>query len=527
MVRCGGCKVTEANLGANEGVAALGRTALDSTTVVELRGIQRSFGGLKALKGVDLILRQGEIVGLLGENGAGKSTLVKILTGVIEPDGGQILVDGTVHRISNPRVARDLGISATYQEPAVFPDLDVAENVFAGRQLMKKGLVDWAEMYRRAEEVFVEIGIELDVRAPVYQLGIADRQLIEIAKSLISGARVLILDEPTSVLSSREVDSLFSLLRSLRTRGISLVFVSHKLDEVTALTDRVVVLRDGVLISERATADVSIPDMVRMMCGREVGDLYPTISRASGDVILEVTNLNRPGYFQNVSFNLCRGEILGLAGLVGAGRTELAEAIFGITPAQSGTMIIDGHPYMAKSPRHAISCGIAYLPEDRLGNGLVSGMRVPLNMTMTVWSSIANKFGRFRTRVMYRRAAGLAERVQLQAGRLNELTSSLSGGNQQKVVLGKWLATEPRILILDEPTHGIDVGTKAEVLGMVAELAKTGVAVIMISSELEEVRAMSTRLLVMREGSIVAAFETPVESHVILEAASGVVSGAR
>lgn len=520
----GGSKVTESIPGSSEGVTRPDDAPRGPTTVVELRGIQRSFGGLKALKGVDLTLRPGEIVGLLGENGAGKSTLVKILTGVLEPDGGQILVDGTIQRINNPRVARDLGISATYQEPAVFPDLDVAENVFAGRQPMKNGLVDWGEMYRRAMEVFVEIGIELDVRAPVYQLGIADRQLIEIAKSLISGARVLILDEPTSVLSSREVDSLFALLRSLRARGISLVFVSHKLDEVTALTDRVVVLRDGVLISERVTAEVSIPEMVRMMCGREVGDLYPTIMRNTGDVILEVQGLSRPGYFQDISFNLCRGEILGLAGLVGAGRTELAEAIFGITPAESGTMKIEGLPYAAKSARHAISCGIAYLPEDRLGNGLVSGMRVPFNMTMTVWSSIANRFGRFRTRVMYRRAADLADRVQLQAGRLDQLTSSLSGGNQQKVVLGKWLATEPRILILDEPTHGIDVGTKAEVLSMVAELAKSGVAVIIISSELEEVRAMSTRLLVMREGRIVATFETPIDSHVILEAASGVVS---
>jgi len=517
--------VSEPRVGGEESARNAHASSTNVTPVVELRGIQRSFGGLRALKGVDLTLLPGEIVGLLGENGAGKSTLVKILTGVLEPDGGQILVDGTVHRIANPRVARELGISATYQEPAVFPDLDVAENVFAGRQPMKNGLVDWGEMYRRAKDVFIEIGIELDVRTPVYQLGIADRQLIEIAKSLISGARVLILDEPTSVLSSREVDSLFALLRSLRARGISLVFVSHKLDEVTALTDRVVILRDGVVITESATSEIPIPEMVRMMCGREIGELYPTISRTTGEVIFEVKGLTRPGYFQNVSFSLCKGEILGLAGLVGAGRTELAEAIFGIVPAESGSMVLDGHPYSAKSPRHAIRCGIAYLPEDRLGNGLVSGMRVPFNMTMTIWGSIANRFGRFRTRVMYRRAAGLADRVQLQAGRLDQLTSSLSGGNQQKVVLGKWLATEPRILILDEPTHGIDVGTKAEVLGMVAELAKTGVAVVFISSELEEVRAMSSRLLVMRAGSIVAAFDTPVASHVILEAASGVLAG--
>lgn len=492
--------------------------------IVELIGIRRSFGGLVALSSVNLSLRPGEIVGLLGENGAGKSTLVKILTGVLEPDAGQILVDGVAHRISNPRVAREFGISATYQEPAVFPDLDVAENVFAGRQPTRRGLVDWRQIYQKSEEAFAEIGIDLDVRTPVYHLGIADRQLIEIAKSLISGARVLILDEPTSVLSSREVDSLFKLLRSLRERGISLVFVSHKLDEVTALTDRVVVLRDGALVAERATPDVTVSELVRMMCGREIGDLYPTLTRASGEVILEVKKLSRPGYFQDVSLSLRRGEILGLAGLVGAGRTELAEAIFGVVPAESGTMTLDGYPYEAKSPHHAVRCGIAYLPEDRLANGLVMGMRVPFNMTMTVWGRIANRFGRFRTRVMYRQASELAKRVQLQAGRLDQLTSSLSGGNQQKVVLGKWLATEPRILILDEPTHGIDVGTKAEVLGIVADLAKSGVGVIFISSELEEVRAMSTRLMVMREGRIVAELETPVDPHVILEAASGVLS---
>ncbi|MGO9964320.1 MAG: sugar ABC transporter ATP-binding protein [Acidimicrobiales bacterium] len=491
-----------------------------------MRDIRRSFGGLQALNGVSLSLFPGEIVGLLGENGAGKSTLVKILTGVVAPDSGQILIDGVAERVPNPRVARAFGIAATYQEPAVFPDLDVAENVFAGRQPTRHGLVDWREIYQRSAEVFAEMGVELKPHTPVYQLGIADRQLIEIAKSLISGARVLILDEPTSVLSSREVDALFGLLRSLRDRGISLVFVSHKLDEVEALTDRVAVLRDGSLVGVHPTKEVSLSEIVRMMCGREIGDLYPALTRLSGDVILEVKNLTRPGYFKDVSFSLRKGEILGLAGLVGAGRTELAEAIFGVTPAAAGTMTLDGYPYTARSPRHAVRCGIAYLPEDRLAHGLVMKMRVPYNMTMTVWSLIATRFGRFRARVMYRRSGELARRVQLQAGRLNQITNALSGGNQQKVVLGKWLATEPRILILDEPTHGIDIGTKSEVLGIVAALAASGVGVIFISSELEEVRAMSTRLLVMREGRVVAEFDTPVDAHVILEAASGLLNEA-
>jgi rhamnose transport system ATP-binding protein len=256
------------------------------------------------------------------------------------------------------------------------------------------------------------------------------------------------------------------------------------------------------------------------MVGRQIDELYPTPSRERGDVVLEVHGLSRRGYFQDISFYFRSGEILGLAGLVGAGRTELAEAIFGVNPAESGTMKLDGLPYVARSPRQAVRCGLAYLPENRLANGLVAGMRVPFNLTMPVWGRIASRLGRFRSKIMHRTAAELATRVQLQAGRLDQLTSALSGGNQQKVVLGKWLATEPRVLILDEPTHGIDVGTKAEVLAIVAELARSGVAVLFISSELEEVRAMSTRLLVMRAGRIVAEFETPVESHRVMEAAA-------
>jgi rhamnose transport system ATP-binding protein len=494
--------------------------------IVELVDIRRSFGGVRALRGVSLSVRSGEILGLLGENGAGKSTLVKILTGVLEPDSGKILVDGKPRRIANPRSARELGIAATFQEPMVFPDLDVAENIFAGRQPTRRGLVGWGQIYTDTEKVLSELGIDLDPRTQVYHLGIADRQLIEIAKSLASGARVLILDEPTSVLSNREIDSLFALLDALRARGIALVFISHKLDEVMAITDRTVVLRDGQLVAERRTAEVSVPELIRLMVGRQIDELYPTPSRGTGDVVLEVSSLTRRGYFEDVSLQLRRGEILGLAGLVGAGRTEVAEAIFGVVRADSGTMTMDGYPYVARSPRQAIRCGIAYLPENRLANGLVAGMRVPLNMTMSVWGRIAGLLGRFRTRVMYREAADLATRVQLQAGRLNQLTSALSGGNQQKVVLGKWLATEPRVLILDEPTHGIDVGTKAEVLAIVADLARSGVGVIFISSELEEVRAMSTRLLVMRSGRIVAEFETPVASDRILEAASGVAATA-
>jgi rhamnose transport system ATP-binding protein len=463
------------------------------------------------------------VLGLVGENGAGKSTLVKMLTGVLEPDQGHILVDGRPQRITNPRTAREFGIAATYQEPVVFPDLDVAENVFAGRQPTQRGMIAWGQIYSGTAEALDELGIQLDPHRPVYQLGIADRQLIEIARSLLSGARVLILDEPTAVLSSREIDRLFALLRSLRSRGVGLVFISHKLDEVMAITDRVNVLRDGELIAGQPTSDVSVPELVRLMVGRQIDDYYPTPPAGGGEVVLEVKSLSRRGYFEDVSFSLRRGEILGLAGLVGAGRTEVAEVLFGVQQADSGSVLLEGLPYVARSPRQAIRCGLAYLPENRLANGLVPGMRVPFNMTMSVWPKLAGRLGRFRSRLMYRQAAELAVRVQLQADRLDQLSSSLSGGNQQKVVLGKWLATQPRVLVLDEPTHGIDVGTKAEVLSIVAELARSGVAVIFISSELEEVRAMSTRLLVMRAGRVVAEFATPVESYRVIEAAAGAV----
>jgi rhamnose transport system ATP-binding protein len=505
---------------------AVGLVASGPPAVVELVDIWRSFGGVRAVSGVSLAIRPGEVLGLVGENGAGKSTLVKILTGVVEPERGQILVDGHPQRVANPRAARELGIAACYQEPMVFPDLDVAENIFAGRQPRRRGTVAWGDIYAGTAAVVAELNAQLDPHVPVYQLGIADRQLIEIARSLLSGARVLILDEPTAVLSSREIDTLFELLASLRSRGVALVFISHKLDEVKAISDRVAVLRDGQLIAEHPTADVSIGELIRLMVGRQIDEFYPTPPTPGREVVLEVKGLSRHGYFEDVSFTLHRGEILGLAGLVGAGRTELAEAIFGVYPADSGRMTLEGYPYVARSPRQAIRCGVAYLPENRLANGLVPGMRVPLNMTMSVWGRIAGHLGRFRSSVMNRRARELAQRVQLRADRLDQLTSALSGGNQQKVVLSKWLATDPRVLILDEPTHGIDVGTKAEVLSIVAELARGGVAVIFISSELEEVRAMSSRLLVMRDGLIVAGFDTPVESYRVLEAAAGAVSGA-
>ncbi len=477
------------------------------------------------MRAVDLELRAGEVLGVLGENGAGKSTLVKILTGVIPPDEGEILVDGEEQSFGNSREAHALGITATYQEPMMFPTLDVAENIFAGRHPTAHGIVRWNDLYAEAEAALEELGVEVDVRTPVFQLGIADRQLIEIAKSLSTGARVLVLDEPTAVLSSREIDRLFEIVRTLRSRGVALMFISHKLEEIREITDRVVVLRDGQRVAERSSKDVAVSELIRLMVGREISDLYPTRPSSPGDVMLEVKGLGRDGYFEDISFSVRRGEIVGFAGLVGAGRTELAQSLFGIDPIDRGEIKLDGLRFVPQSPRHAVKCGVAYLPENRLVNGLVPTMRVPLNMTMSIWPNLVNKLGVFRTREMHRRTREMAQRVELQAGRVNELVSTLSGGNQQKVVLGKWLAASPRLLILDEPTHGIDVGTKTEVLRIVSELASSGVAVMLISSELEEVRAMSTRLFVMREGRLVAEFDGEVDSHDVMQAAAGASEG--
>jgi len=495
------------------------------TTIVELRGISRSFGGVRALRGVDLTLRAGEVLGLLGENGAGKSTLVKIITGVISADEGEILVDGELTEFRNSRDARERGITATYQEPMVFPTLDVAENIFAGRLPTERGAIRWRDVHAAARQTLDELGVGLDPHTPVSHLGIADRQLIEIGKSLSTGARVLILDEPTAVLSSREIDRLFGIVRTLRDRGVALMFISHKLEEIREITDRVVVMRDGEQVAERDSGAVPVRELIRLMVGREISDLYPARPTNPGEVMLEVKGLSRDGYFEDISFTVRAGEIVGLAGLVGAGRTEVAQSIFGIDPIDRGEILLEGLRFRPRSPRHAVKCGVAYLPENRLVHGLVPTMKVPPNMTMSIWPKLVNRLAMFRTREMNRQASVLAERVQLQAGRLDQLVSTLSGGNQQKVVLGKWLAASPRLLILDEPTHGIDVGTKSEVLRIVTELARNGVAVLLISSELEEVRAMSTRLFVMRAGRLVGEFGCPVDSDTVMEAAAG-VSGA-
>jgi rhamnose transport system ATP-binding protein len=472
--------------------------------LVELRGISKSYGGVRAVSDVDLTIDAGTVQALVGENGAGKSTLVKILTGVVQADEGQVLIDGERVHIGDPQTAHRLGIVAMYQEPTVFPDLTVAENVFAGRHPRSVGrTVDWRAMRRQTQEILREFGVDIGPDTPVRGLGVADRQLLEIAKALSSSARLLIMDEPTAALSLHEVENLFGTVRRLRERGVAIVFISHRLDEAEAIADVVSVLRDGRHVVTRPTTEMAQAEIVRLMVGRSLDALFPKEDAEIGDVVLEAKALRRRGVFSDVSFQLRRGEIVGLAGFVGSGRTEVARALFGIDRLDRGELRIEGRPYKPRSPRAALRRGLAYLPEDRLQQGLVQPMSVARNISMAVLPRLTPG-GVIRPRRERRLARRFVDQLKIKATSVAQVVRSLSGGNQQKVVLAKWLAAEPRILVLDEPTHGVDVGTKADVHRTISHLATEGLTILLISSELPEILGMSDRVLVMREGRLVA-----------------------
>ena len=494
------------------------------TPVLVVDGATKFFGPVKALVNGSITLFAGEAHALLGENGAGKSTLVKILAGVHDADGGHITLDGRPVRFSSPIDAREAGVSVIYQEPTLFPDLSVAENIFMGRHPLRSGRrIDRSEMMRRSKEVFERLGVQMSPNRVARGLSVADQQIVEIAKAISFNAKIIIMDEPTAALSDVEVQRLFDVVATLRKEGTAIMFISHRLEEVFAMCQRVTIMRDGAFVKTAPIGDLTIDEVIFSMVGRDIVSLYGDHARTPGLNVLEVEHLTREGVFTDVSFTVRAGEIVGLAGLVGAGRTEVARGIFGIDRIDAGRVRLLGQTLKPGSPLAAMRAGIGFVPEDRRQQGLVMEMAIDRNASLASIHELS-RFGLIRRASERKLAAEWAARLQLTYGRFSNPVKTLSGGNQQKVVLGKWLATEPRILILDEPTHGIDVGTKAEVLGMVAELARSGVAVIIISSELEEVRAMSTRLLVMREGSVVAEFETPVDSHLILEAASGVVA---
>ena len=473
------------------------------TPLLELQHVSRSYGGVHAVSDVSFAIHAGTIHALVGENGAGKSTLVKVLTGIVQPDGGQLVVDGEARRIGDPQTAHRLGIVAMYQEPTVFQDLTVAENVFAGRHL-RTGLrvVDWKAMRRETARILGELEVEIDPDTPVRGLGVADRQLLEISKALSSSARLLIMDEPTAALSPNEVEHLFATVRRLRDRGVAILYISHRLEEVAALADVVTVIRDGRHIETRSSGELSQAEIIRLMVGRSLDQLFPKEEAEIGDVVFRAEGLSRAGLFSDVSFELRRGEIVGLAGFVGAGRTEVARAIFGVDPLDAGAVWIDGRRFRPRSARAALRRGLAYLPEDRIHQGLVQPMTISHNATMAVLPELT-PLGILRPRRELRLTRRFMEQLRIKATSPAQVVRSLSGGNQQKVVLSKWLAAEPRILLLDEPTHGVDVGTKADVHRTISHLAAQGLTILLISSELPEILGMSDRVLVMREGRLV------------------------
>nr|WP_062339755.1 sugar ABC transporter ATP-binding protein [Herbidospora sakaeratensis] len=468
--------------------------------MLALREVSKSFGAVRALRGVSLDLAPGEAHALAGENGAGKSTLVKILSGVHRPDEGALLLDGEPVEFHGPADARAAGVAVIYQEPALFPDLSVAENVFMGRHPRRSfGRVDRRAMRTRALDLFSRLGVPLDPARPARGLSIADQQLVEIAKALSRDARVLVMDEPTAALSGPEVERLFGVARSLRDQGRAVLFVSHRLDEMFALCERVTTLRDGAVVATDVLADITPDDLVRRMVGRDLAALFPKQPTVPGEVALKVDRLTREGVFTDVSFEVRAGEIVALAGLVGAGRSEVARAVFGVDRRDAGSVHVAGRPLRAGSPTEAMAAGVALVPEDRRQQGLVMDLSIERNIGLTTL-----KWGLLSRAAERARATDWAIRLQVRYAGLTDAVTVLSGGNQQKVVLAKWLARKPRVLIVDEPTRGIDVGTKAEVHRLLSELAAEGLAVLMISSELPEVLGMADRVLVMHEGRLVA-----------------------
>jgi rhamnose transport system ATP-binding protein len=476
-----------------------------SAPVIRMEHIHKSFGGVHALNDVRVEVYAGEVHALLGENGAGKSTLIKTMTGVHQPDSGEIYLRGQSVRFGGPRQAQQQGIGAIYQEPSLFPDLDIAENIMAGRQPTRAGRVDWRAMYGEARKLLQQLGVGLDPRTRARNLSVAQQQTVEIARALSLDAQLLIMDEPTSSLTLTEVEELFRIIRQLRQAGTAIIFISHRLEELFAVADRVTVLRDGQYIGTRDMSEVKTGDLIQMMVGRQVDELFPKLEASIGDALLEVTNLTASGKFEKVSFALRAGEILGLAGLIGAGRTDLARALFGIQPVRSGSIKVDGRIVTIRSPQQAMDLGLGFIPEDRQHHGLVLPMSIAANITLPILPRFTAA-GWLRQREAKKVAATAAQRLDVRSAGIDQKVKELSGGNQQKVVLAKWLETNPRILIMDEPTRGIDVGTKAAVHQLMSDLANQGVAILMISSELPEILGMSDRILVMREGRITSQF---------------------
>jgi rhamnose transport system ATP-binding protein len=470
-----------------------------TTPILELRHVSKRFDMTQALDDVSLNLYPGEIHALVGENGAGKSTLIKVVTGVHRPDEGEILLDGNPVQIRNSQEAQAHGIAAIYQEPMVFPDLNVAENIFISHR--DRGVVvQWRKMVVDAEAILSKLDVKMDVRTPARGLTLAGQQTVEIAKAISLDVRVLIMDEPTASLSAHEVTQLFRLVSTLRSQGVAILFIGHRLEEVLGVADRVSVLRDGKLISSRPRSEVTIEQVIRDMVGRKLEEFFAKVQAQRGDLLMSVRGLSKENVFSDVSFDVYRGEVLGFAGLVGSRRTDVGLALFGVEPADAGQILIEGREVRIHSAQHALQLGIAYVTEDRRQYGLCMPLSIAANITLPTLSNYLGGLGLIHSKAEYADAEEFRTRLAIRASSVQVEVAKLSGGNQQKVVLSKWLNAHPQLLILDEPTRGIDVRTKAEVHHMINELAVQGLGIILISSDLPEIMAMSDRILVMREG---------------------------
>lgn len=481
----------------------------DRELFLRMEGISKSFPGVQALSNVNFSLYSGEVVGLLGENGAGKSTLMKILSGAYRKDSGKIFIKGKEVEVENPRQMQQLGISIIYQEFNLTRNQSVAENIFLGREPLPKnfgrflGFVDKKKMEKHSTEILDKLSAKISNSTVVGKLSVAEQQLVEIAKALVVKAQIVIMDEPTAALGDKEVETLFNTINSLKKQGISIIFITHRLEEAFKFTDRIVVLRDGHLICEVKTSDVTPEKVIQMMVGRNLGEFLHKVPGKISAPVLEVKRLRHGKKIKDVSFTLRRGEILGFAGLVGAGRTEIARIIFGIDPKDTGEILIDGRKIEIRSPKDAIREGICLVPEDRAYQGLILKLSILKNIVIATLK-LFSKFGWISKNKMYEVADNFVNQLSIRTPNLYQKVMYLSGGNQQKVVLAKWLVSNPKVLILDEPTRGIDVGAKAEVYALMNELVQKGVGIIMISSELPEILGMSDRIVVIHEGKVSA-----------------------
>lgn len=493
--------------------------------ILRMTGVSKSFPGVVALEGVDLDLMAGEVHILLGENGAGKSTLMKILSGAEERDGGEILVDGKPAVLGSPRAARELGISIIYQELTLVPQLSAPANIFLGKEpTTPMGLLDLEAMKRDARGLLDGLGVAVDLEAEVGALGIAEQQMIEVAKALSENARILVMDEPTSALTSSEIDQLFAAMTRLLERGVGIIYISHRMNEVERVGTRVSVLRDGRKIGTYRTGDVSIDELIRLMVGRPVGDHFPRRRAPPGVEVLRVSGLSRRGVLHDIAFSVRRGEIVGISGLLGAGRTELARAIFGADRSDEGDIQVKGRAALVRSPAAAIRAGLGLLPEDRKTQGLVLALSVRENLALTSARRLS-RFGLIDSAGEVSLSQRFVDDLRIRTPGIEQRAGALSGGNQQKIVLGKWLAASVDVLIMDEPTRGIDVAAKVEIYELMNRLTADGAGILMISSELPEVLGMSDRILVMRGGRVVSEFlAADATQEILLGAALGQAS---